>query len=422
MAVELRKQALRTFRNNPSRFNYLFLKKQEASTKKTLRQSKRKGLRAFSESITSFTNISALWKMIKRFKNRFLNVCNAPLTANFGLRRTTPTNVLLAEAGALKHRFNLLSSKYNLKIFSLDSHPLIDKLYALLWYSRRTRKVNPTEKFLLFRSFCNLLPKKPYIAKFDYPAVYSIDYEALISFPTIIITTPFDVEKIKNAPIPQLVFFDIYNQLISTSRSFFTDGSKNDSDDHVGFSIYSPSPHLQLLFASYSFSSIFTAEALAILHTLEYISINSTPRSVIFTDSQSVTKALLSINLAHSYNYIIYAIKQKLHQIKTAGFEITIVWIPAHMGILGNETADYLAKKAITKVADPSCPCGAPRQDVDHVFWGCPRFNKLRTTLLSQLRKYGKIPPLKTQEILKNPSSGVIHALHAFLKSSNLNI
>ncbi|XP_029680875.1 uncharacterized protein LOC115246299 [Formica exsecta] len=223
-------------------------------------------------------------------------------------------------------------------------------------------------------------------------------------------------------------------------------------------------------------------------------------RNVLLLDAREIFKA-------HSYNYIIYAIKQKLHQIKTAGFEITIVWIPAHMGILGNETADYLAKKAIIKgqlspkqlphsdfysiprrkyiedsskflkfqarqkgakyfnsfeeiilkpwfhklklnresivtccrirsdhyalnhslhrcnlVADPSCPCGAPRQDVDHVFWGCPRFNGPRTTLLSQLWKYGKIPALKTQEILKNPSSGVIHAVHAFLKSSNLNI
>lgn len=81
-----------------------------------------------------------------------------------------------------------------------------------------------------------------------------------------------------------------------------------------------------------------------------------------------------------------------------------------------------LDAREIFKVADPSCPCGAPRQDVDHVFWGCPRFNGPRTTLLSQLRKFGKIPPLKTQDILKNPFSGVIHALHAFLKSSNLNI
>lgn len=135
--------------------------------------------------------------------------------------------------------------------------------------------------------------------------------------------------------------------------SFFTDASKNqnndenDLDDHVGFSIYSPSSHLQFLFMTHSFSSIFST--LAILHALEYISTNSIAKSVIFTDSKSVTEALFSINLAHSYNYIIYAIKQKLYEINSAGFENTIVWIPTHSGILGNETADYLAKRVISK-------------------------------------------------------------------------
>ncbi|XP_050456631.1 uncharacterized protein LOC126854203 [Cataglyphis hispanica] len=106
----------------------------------------------------------------------------------------------------------------------------------------------------------------------------------------------------------------------------------------------------------------------------EYILTNSISKSVIFTDSKSVTEALLFINLAHSLNHIIFAIKQKLYKIKSAGFENSIVWIPAHSGILGNETTDYLAKKAISK--DPSCSCESPKQDADHIFWSCPHYNK----------------------------------------------
>jgi len=194
--------------------------------------------------------------------------------------------------------------------------------------------------------FSSLLRIKPYISKFDYPAVYSIDYNALTSLLSIIITSSVETEKIKNAPIPQIAFFEIYNQLISSCTSFYTDASKNDSDDHVGFAIYFPAPHLQLQFKTYSYSSIFIAEALAILYTLEYILTNSITKFAIFTDSKSVTEALLSINLAHSYNYVIYAIRQKLQEIKLAAYENTIVWIPAHTGILGNETADHLAKKS----------------------------------------------------------------------------
>jgi len=72
-AVELRKQTLRAFRRNPSRSNYLNLKKREALTRNVLRHAKRMGWKSFCESITSTTSISALWQVVKRFKNRFLN-------------------------------------------------------------------------------------------------------------------------------------------------------------------------------------------------------------------------------------------------------------------------------------------------------------------------------------------------------------
>ncbi|KAL6421606.1 hypothetical protein ACFW04_014224 [Cataglyphis niger] len=335
-----------------------------------------------------------LMDILEKIQYRAIRLC-------LGLRRITSTNVLLAEAGEgpLRFRFYLFSSKYILKIFSLDSHPFLDKLFSLLYSS--------------------FLPS--------------------------IIFTSWDVERIKKAPIPQIIFFDIYNHLIFSC-----------------FSIYSPSLHLQFFFKTHSFSSIFTAEALAILHTLEYILTNSISKSVIFTDSKSL---ILSI--------IIFAIKQKLYEIKSAGFENSIVWIPAHSGILGNKTADYLAKKAISKcqiyydptikflknqgnrkgvkyfssfeittlkpwfyklklnqesivticrlrsdhytlnyslhrcnlVADPSCSCGSPKQDADHTFWSCPHYKEQRKSLLSQLAKHKKTLSSGIQEILKNPSS-----------------
>lgn len=63
------------------------------------------------------------------------------------------------------------------------------------------------------------------------------------------------MEKIKNAPFLQIFFFlYIYKQLISL-LVFFIDASKN---NYIGFAIYSLSPHLQLLFKSHSYSSIFS--------------------------------------------------------------------------------------------------------------------------------------------------------------------
>lgn len=59
-----------------------------------------------------------------------------------GLRRTTPTNVILAEAaeGPLIERFKLLTARYILKIFSLYSHTALNKLPELYWYTSRKKR------------------------------------------------------------------------------------------------------------------------------------------------------------------------------------------------------------------------------------------------------------------------------------------
>lgn len=68
-------------------------------------------------------------------------------------------------------------------------------------------------------------------------------------------------------------------------------------------------------------------------------------------------------------------------------------------------------------VADPSCPCDSPRQDANHIFYGCPYYDAQRTSLISQLEKHKKTPSpsLTIQKILKNHFSEVIHALRCFL-------
>ncbi|XP_029674110.1 uncharacterized protein LOC115242161 [Formica exsecta] len=50
---------------------------------------------------------------------------------------------------------------------------------------------------------------------------------------------------------------------------------------------------------------------------------------------------------------------------------------------------------------DPSCSCGYPMQDADHILWNCPLYHAQRTSLLAQLAKLKKNPPFKIQDILK---------------------
>lgn len=122
--------------------------------------------------------------------------------------------------------------------------------------------------------------------------------------------------------------------------------SKKIPGRYVGIAVYSPTLNIQLLYKIPS-ASVYTGEALAILQTLDYILANIIPTSVIFTDSHSIVFSISSPNFGQSENYIIYLIRQRLFDINQLNLKVSIVWIPAHLGILGNETANMLAKRAI---------------------------------------------------------------------------
>ena len=90
-------------------------------------------------------------------------------------------------------------------------------------------------------------------------------------------------------------------------------------------------------------SSIFTAEARAILLALEWIEHSNRKRVLIFTDSMSCLQALDHLKIDHP---IIEEIISKLTSLKALGFDIHLCWLPGHVGIRGNERADRAAKTA----------------------------------------------------------------------------
>ena len=90
-------------------------------------------------------------------------------------------------------------------------------------------------------------------------------------------------------------------------------------------------------------STIFTCELYAILLAIEYAS-HIPDNYLILTDSLSAVQAL---SIPHESNhYLIYKIAYKIYNLTSHSFSIQ--WIPSHMGIPGNESADSLAKEALS--------------------------------------------------------------------------
>ena len=69
---------------------------------------------------------------------------------------------------------------------------------------------------------------------------------------------------------------------------------------------------------------------------------------VIFTDSLS---SLMKLEVSNN----VYRILSTISGLHEKGKEVTRVWVPAHVGIPGNDQADALAKAATTKDTTECC-------------------------------------------------------------------
>ena len=119
----------------------------------------------------------------------------------------------------------------------------------------------------------------------------------------------------------------------------FTDGSK--SEEGVGCAvIFEKKPYL---FKLPDYASIFTAELTAIVQALDLVFNSDSSSFVIYSDSMS---ALTSLNEYNSFHPLIQKAQEWLFRISVRLKSVRFCWVPAHVGIQGNEDADRNAQLA----------------------------------------------------------------------------
>ena len=145
----------------------------------------------------------------------------------------------------------------------------------------------------------------------------------------------------RKSDMPPITYHDQYLTIrnrFPRHIPFYTDGSKDTERVSVAAVLINHSVH-----RIQDHSSIFTAEARAILLALECMEHFNRKRFLIFTDSMSCLQALDHLKIDHP---IIKEIISKLTSLKASGFDIHLCWLPGHVGIRGNERADRAAKTA----------------------------------------------------------------------------
>ena len=275
-------------------------------------------------------------KELEPLQNRFIRLAT-------GAFRTTPVPALLTEADIqpLWLRRVELTLRFALRVRADLNHPAYLALQKMSYLYDRTRDVAPKRSGFPIGARVQRYLTRLHVA-LPTPGVCS-----LLPVPPWTMRGPrylYLPVSSKSACTPA-EFRASFLQCIALHPEFtvfFTDGSKHRSStacafvfDHVYFDDRLPDD-----------TSVFCAELFALLRALQYILSRRVPRAIVCSDSKSALQCLTNTDNTRS---LVRDIQMTLHEIERNRLDVLLMWIPGHVGILGNERADYRAKQALTK-------------------------------------------------------------------------
>ena len=153
-----------------------------------------------------------------------------------------------------------------------------------------------------------------------------------------------------------LILASFVRELINTRFRYFlrvfTDGSVSDSSE-VGAAFVVPDLKIKKRYSLTTGCSIFTAELFAIMMALTFFNDMTVlpTKIVILSDSKSALMALHNQSSKKRVD-IIYENLFLIHQLIVRGCHISLMWVPGHSNLCGNEMADHCAKEAASKTYD----------------------------------------------------------------------
>lgn len=259
-----------------------------------------------------------------------------------GAMRSSPTNALQVECvdPPLKLRRQFLADSYLYRAFQFSYHPLIHRLYDLKIATARNHKGPPC----LVKSLINFQSIKDPVHHSPRLPLFQFSYESIIFRPRVIL----DFDICHKDPHADEYLRQILCREWHDWHTIYCDASKLSIEGCVGVGVVHTQFNIVQKVKCPPETSVYTGECIGILESVKYILLFKLKKTIIFSDSRSCLQVLLSNPFSSRvHNPIIFQIKHHLLTCKTKGFEVSIVWVPSHSGIGGNEKADQVAKDAV---------------------------------------------------------------------------
>lgn len=259
-----------------------------------------------------------------------------------GAMRSSPINALQVECAdpPLNLRRQFLADSYLFRALQFSHHPILNLLLDLK-SSPRWNSKEPPCLVKSFQKFQNI--KDPVHHSKNLP-LFEFKFSTIVYRPRVIL----DFDICHNDPHADEYLHQILNREWHDWNTIYSDASKLSPVGCVGVGIYHSQYNITQKIKCPPVTSVFTGECIGVLESIKYILIFKLKKTIIFTDSRSCLQALLSNPFSvRIHNPIIYEIKDRLTACKSRGYEVTLVWVPGHSGVTGNEKADLLAKEAV---------------------------------------------------------------------------
>ncbi|XP_033225254.1 uncharacterized protein LOC117178109 [Belonocnema kinseyi] len=94
------------------------------------------------------------------------------------------------------------------------------------------------------------------------------------------------------------------------------------------------------------FASLITSELYGIFCALKYLMERKRRDAVIFSDSLSALTNIRNRRFNHACHPLARLTGNRIAAAARSGVKVSLVWVPAHVGLLGNEQADEVARSA----------------------------------------------------------------------------
>ena len=94
------------------------------------------------------------------------------------------------------------------------------------------------------------------------------------------------------------------------------------------------------------FTSVLSAELFAILKAVQYAFRVGMSKVLVVSDSWGALSCLRDCMATSIKNYLVYKVVHVLAALRERGSRVELMWVPSHVGIVGNEVADRVAGAA----------------------------------------------------------------------------